>query len=508
MPDNKDFLDQFSDAGKPASFKEEERVPVKKEKKPLNTKALAIAAGVLLILAIASYFLFFAPKIEMPNFVGMTKNDVAAWVKQQGVDSTGVLFTEQYDFDTEAGTILSQSVTPGKKVKNDVKINFALSKGADPDERIIVPDLYSMEKEDVQAWISDNKLQKTKISTSYNEDVTANGVIDYVFTGCEEDSFTRGCSLKINISKGSAPAGKVTVEDFVKKTYEQAETWAKTKKVNVSKTEQYSDQVDKGLIISQSVVAGRTMNEGDTLNLVVSLGKAVYMPNMLGWNATKVSNWQSENGYAVDASEKVYSDSEEGEVISQNIQAGKLLGKSEYIKVTVSLGNVVDFGDHSGEPYHGGSGSLHEMKDRALEKGAGFGLAKSFEFSDTVPAGYVIYNDVRVNVGGTLTVIVSRGKNILLKNDNIDWDKFANGMKDDTNRLTEEEARKLLDEYKKSFYGEKVINYSVEYVSNGDTGIKIGEVISAKRTDGELMPNTYLPQDESIIVYVKANHTS
>ncbi|MBP5279708.1 MAG: hypothetical protein J6Z03_04415, partial [Erysipelotrichaceae bacterium] len=61
MPDNKDFLDQFSDAGKPASFKEEERVPVKKEKKPINTKALAITAGVLLVLAIASYFLFFAP---------------------------------------------------------------------------------------------------------------------------------------------------------------------------------------------------------------------------------------------------------------------------------------------------------------------------------------------------------------------------------------------------------------------------------------------------------------
>ncbi|MBQ3295754.1 MAG: PASTA domain-containing protein [Erysipelotrichaceae bacterium] len=509
MPDNKDFLDQFSDAGKPASFKEEERVPVKKEKKPLNTKALAIAAGVLLLLAIASYFLFFAPKIEMPNFVGMTKNDVAAWVKQQGVDSTGVLFTEQFDFDTEAGTILSQSVTPGKKVKNDVKVNFALSKGADPDERIIVPDLYSMEKEDVQTWISDNKLQKTKISTSYNEDVEANGVIDYVFTGCEEDSFTRGCSLKINISKGSAPAGKVTVEDFVKKTFEQAETWAKTKKVNVSKTEQYSDQVDKGLIISQSIVAGRTMNEGDTLNLVVSLGKAVYMPNMIGWNASKVSNWQAENGYAVDSTEKVYSDSEEGEVISQNIQAGKLLGKGEYIKVTVSLGNVVDFGDHTGEPYHGGSGSLHEMKDRALEKGAGFGLAKSFEFSDTIPAGYVIYNDVRVNVGGTLTVIVSRGKNILLENvDNMDWQKFANGMKDDTSRLTEEDARRLLDEYKKSFYGEKVINYSVEYVSNGDAGIEIGEVISAKRTDGELMPNTYLPQDESVIVYVKASHTS
>ena len=235
MPDNKDFLDQFSDAGKPASFKEEERVPVKKEKKPLNTKALAIAAGVLLVLAIASYFLFFAPKIEMPNFVGMTKNDVAAWVKQQGIDATGILFVEQYDFDTEDGTILSQSISAGKKVKNNVKINFNLSKGADPDEKIDVPDLYTMEKEDIQAWIQSNKLQKTKISTSYNEEVAANYVIDYNFTGCEEDSFTRACSLKINVSKGQAPAGSVTVEDFEKKPYATVESWAKSKKININK---------------------------------------------------------------------------------------------------------------------------------------------------------------------------------------------------------------------------------------------------------------------------------
>ena len=505
MPDNKDFLDQFSDAGKPASFKEEERVPVKKEKKPINTKALAITAGVLLVLAIASYFLFFAPKIEMPNFVGMTKNDVAAWVKQQDIDSTGVLFAEQYDFDTEDGTILSQSVSPGKKVRNDVKINFTISKGADPNEKIVVPDLYSMEKEDVQAWIQENKLQKTKISTSYNEDVAANGVIDYTFTGCEEDSFTRGCSLKINISKGSAPAGKVTVEDFVKKTYEQAETWAKSKKVNVSKTEQYSDEIDKGLIISQSVVAGRTMNEGDTLNLVVSLGKAVYMPDMVGWTTAKVSNWSIENGYSVDTTEEVYSGSEKGIIIYQNVQAGKLLGKSEYIKATVSLGNVVEFGDHTGEPYHGGSTSLHEMKDRALEKGAGFGVAKTLEFSDTIPVGYVIYNDVRVNVGGTLTVIVSRGKNILLEdNDVVSWAEFAMGKGIDGNRLTETKAREILDGYKKD--GEKkVINYSVEYVSNADDTIEIGQVISATRSDGNLLPNAYLPQGEMIILYVKAN---
>ena len=71
---------------------EEERVPVQKERKPVKVKAIVIAAAVLGVLGIAIYFLFFSPKIEMPNFVGKTKADVGSWVKQQGIESSGIVF--------------------------------------------------------------------------------------------------------------------------------------------------------------------------------------------------------------------------------------------------------------------------------------------------------------------------------------------------------------------------------------------------------------------------------
>ena len=40
-------------------------------------------------------------------------------------------------------------------------------------------------------------------------------------------------------------------------------------------TEEYSDTVDEGKVISQSVVADKTVQPGTTVNLVVSLGKKV-----------------------------------------------------------------------------------------------------------------------------------------------------------------------------------------------------------------------------------------
>ena len=158
MPEEKNFLDQFSNSGKPASFEEEKRIPVSRERKPVNWKLLVILLVAALLLGVLAYFLFLAPKIVMPDFAGKAKSDVAAWVKQQGIEPSGIIFQETYDFDTDEGTILTQSIPAGKKVRKDVKLNFDLSLGPDPEERIKVPDFYSMDKESIQEWISKNKL--------------------------------------------------------------------------------------------------------------------------------------------------------------------------------------------------------------------------------------------------------------------------------------------------------------------------------------------------------------
>ena len=504
MPENekKDFLDQFSDAGKPASFKEEERIPVQKEKKPVNVKMIAIVAAVLVLLAIAAYFLFFAPKIEMPNFVGQNRTDVAAWVKQQGIETSGVVFSEEYDFDTAEGTVLSQSVQAGKKVKNNVKLNFVLSKGADPDERVSVPDLDNMDKEEIQDWIKTNKLSKTKISTSYNENVEADRVIDYAFTGCEEDSFTRGCSLKINVSKGSAPAGKVTVEDFSKKTYDYVETWAKSKKVNVEKSEQYSDKVDKDYIISQSVESGKTMNEGETLYVTVSLGKAIYMPNMIGWSDAQLKSWEKTNPSVSVYTDEVYSGYEKGTVIGQDITTGRLIKDSDYLLLTISLGNVVEFPSCVGQDYHA-PGGLHDKKDEANAKDAEISVNKTYDFSDDVKADCIISHDTKVEVGGTLNIKISRGRNIYLtdyenpKYDSTDpksiktyeWSKITSN--------NEEYARTLCDAFD--------VTYVVQYKL--DESKQNGDVISIVRQDNGSAPvkDTYLPQDVTVVITVCDN---
>ena len=496
MADEKNFLDQFSaEDGKPASFQEEERVPVTRERRPLNIKALIIALAILIALLIGSYFLFWAPKIVMPDFVGKTRSDVAAWVKQQGIEASGIIFDDTYDFDAAENSIMTQSVAPGKKVRKNVKLNFMLSLGPDPDERISVPDLETMTKDEIQQWINENKLLKTKTITAYNSEVVENNVIDYSFSGCEEDNFTRGCTLRINVSKGPAPAGKVTVEDFEKKPFATVEAWAKSNKIELVKVEQYSDKIDLDYVISQSIASGKTIKEGDSMTVVVSKGVAVYMPNMVGWTKKQVEAWSRKNPTAfIDMEKGLYSSEEKNIILSQSLAAGSLIDPAELIELTVSLGNIVDVpAGFVGQEYHA-TGGLHDWKDEQNALGADISVNRIRDFSDDIPAGAIIRYDNGVYVGGTLNVWISRGRNILLEDYDYDdgnsiktlkWTDLAAGL------LTEEEARILCDQAK--------VTYEVEYEYR--EGKNNGDVISARRWDDKpIQAGTYLPED--IILYI------
>ncbi len=66
---------------------------------------------------------------------------------------------------------------------------------------------------------------------------------------------------------------EVTVSDFSGSTRESIEEWCTNNKIKCDFVEEYSDTVEKGMFISQSVQANAIMYEGDTLTIKYSLGK-------------------------------------------------------------------------------------------------------------------------------------------------------------------------------------------------------------------------------------------
>lgn len=335
MP-NKDFLNQFSGSNKPDSFKEEERVKITKEPKNINYKLIAIiAAAVLLVVGIVLFFVL-RPSIEVKEFVGSNVSEVKAWIKQNEIETQGIIFKEEYNFEYDEGYVIEQSIKAGEKIRKNAKIDFVVSIGANPDDLIKVPDIESMYKDEIQQWIKENKLTKTKITTSYSDEKEVGEVVSYEFRNCDEDTFTRSSTLNIVVSKGPQPAGTATVPDFTNKYFQEAETWAKQYKIELVQVKNYSDKVTKDNIISQSVEAKKEMKEGETLTVYVSLGKGILVPDFTKMTDTQVDEWIEENKGYVKADGK-YSTSD-SYVLSQSIKTGSYIGEDSKLSLTLNLG--------------------------------------------------------------------------------------------------------------------------------------------------------------------------
>lgn len=484
---NKDFLSQFTgDDNKPASFKEEERVKITKDKKPFNVKLIVIILAI--VLAIVGLILFFVlrPTIEVKDFVGSNASEAKAWIKQNDIETQGIIFKEEYSFDYDEDYIISQSIEAGKKVRKNVKMDFIVSKGADPDELVSVPDIESMYKDEIQAWIKENKLTKTKVMSVYNDEVEDGAVVSYEFKGVDADSFTRSSILNITVSKGPQPAGTVTVEDFVKQDYSVVEAWGKKNKVEIYKSERYDDKIAKDLVISQSIEAKKTIKEGETLTVVVSKGKAVYAKSFAGMSYEDASKWASKNSVTMYAKYQ-YSNDIKDMVIAQSVEEGSII--ADDITLTVSLGNPVLPKDVNSMT----NDDLKQWINEVNQKGADISTgSKDWNNSDDVPTGYLIslggYTS-EVECGATLNRVISLGKNIWLQDDTEDSLLWANVASYDEDQI------RTLCEYNK-------VNYVVVYTS--DTAIDAHKVVSVLRNNNKdiVEANTYISESELITVTI------
>jgi len=170
----------------------------------------------------------------------------------------------------------------------------------------------------------------------------------------------------------------------------------------------YSDTVKEGGILSQTPIAGEFLDDGAVVSVVLSLGEEPLMPNLEGLSEsvarTKLKKWKIDLEVL---EETVYSETAaEGTIAEQSVKPGSVLDE-EILKVSVKLSKGSEYVD---VPSLEGL-SKEDAKNAAED--AGFVLDTTGEYSDTVPKGEVISQDVAADgsgkLGSTITVTVSKG---------------------------------------------------------------------------------------------------
>ena len=299
-------------------------------------KALSIVIGLVLLFALslggtlAFLNLTNPPEVELPNLVGMSKEE--AQKEAENLKLKFEIKEEEFNKEVPEGFIISQDPKYIEKynVKEGSTITVVVSKGQ---EKTKVPNVKGKSQEEALQLLEAANL-KAEIIEETSKTVKEGYVISQE-TESDEEAFA-GDTVKIHISKGTG-IKQVNVVSVIG----QSEANAKTTltglglKVNVA----YEEDTSKadGIVLKQSLEGGKTVNEGTTITITVNkiaemkeVSVTVNVKSLLGGNIyEETSNTTNSSG-----DKKVKKVNLKVVVGNDTIYSGKVSASETSIKAT------------------------------------------------------------------------------------------------------------------------------------------------------------------------------
>lgn len=321
------FLEDISAETKPESFQEEVFYKTKKNYVPT---IIFSVMGLSLFIAL---FVIFTKGAEVPDMAGWREGEIYTWAKN---NNANVVKEDAWSLEVKDGVLISQSIPAGDKVKRNGTLEVVVSKGPDPVEKISFPDVKEMSLAAIQAWIDDNHLSGVSIKKEHSNVFEEGKVISVDFSDGDEDSFIRKNRVKIYVSLGEEDLkDTVSVPDFSGKTKSDVMKWANNNEIEVGFAESFNEYVDTGKIYDQNISGNTKMKRTDRLEITISLGKALYVPNFVGVTRDDAIEMAKVKSVQIHFKNEV-STKKEGTVIEQDIVAGETVSSEQIITVIVA----------------------------------------------------------------------------------------------------------------------------------------------------------------------------
>ena len=345
---------------------EVERIVEKKEKQenlrlPLWIKLSAAAAGALACVCLVLFFTggirfgkktidsgeaalaLAADESYMPNVSGMSYEEAEELLKQKEISL--VIDGMNYSESIEKNRILSQDPRDGAKIKAKETVYVIMSGG---NQEVMMPDLSGIEYEEALKLIEAQKLLLAKdgVSEEYSDVVEKGRVISQSVEADERIGVQTEISLVVSLGSLSKETAVLTVPDLTGMTKKEAQERLRQLKEETGftyalgkVTREYSSQVKKGKIISQSLTPGSEARTNEVITLVISRGpKMAQVPNVIYAAKEEAVKQLEDAGFKAEVTEEYSSKVSAGLVISQSIEADTQAEEGSAVTIVVSLG--------------------------------------------------------------------------------------------------------------------------------------------------------------------------
>lgn len=249
--------------------------PVKMQKSPgKSSKKKFIPVVILLALLLLAGGAYYGYKSyqkslerEVPSLASMTVDEASQLAAGEDGESLKVVVSgEEYNNDVEKGKIISQSVDAGTILEKGDTISVIVSKGG----LSTVPALTGKKGDEAKQLTESAGLVYQVSDSVYSDDVKKDAVISQ--DNAEGSTLEEGSTVSVVLSKGIE---QVKVPDVTGKELDTAKSKLKKAKIDYDKEHSelvYSDSVDNGHVISQSLDPGKKVDKHTKITLSISKG--------------------------------------------------------------------------------------------------------------------------------------------------------------------------------------------------------------------------------------------
>ena len=205
-------------------------------------------------------------KYTVDNYIGMSLS--AAREKIDGKFKIKV--EEEYSADYAKGLVIRQDPESDTELEEGKTLTLVVSKGTRTEDKVSVPEVVGKMESSAKSELEAAGL-KVSVKTKYSTDVAKGKVISQ--SPGSGNQVTKNSTVVITVSQGEKPETMVRVPNLRYFTESKARSELKNSNLVLgSVLTEYSDSVEKGLVIRQTVSSGSKVKEGTAVGIYVSLG--------------------------------------------------------------------------------------------------------------------------------------------------------------------------------------------------------------------------------------------
>ncbi len=235
------------------------------KKRKILPVVLALICAIPLSILLLNVFGGSDKTVKIPDVLGMTEEEAAAELEKAGLEYT--LGTPVISDEYEAGEVVSTDPDVGREVKKGYKVRLILSKGSDS-ESVKTPNTVGKKLDEAKELLEKFDLKCGSIKYDEDSDLPDGTVISQDPEAGEE--VETGTSVNLVVSRA---AENTEVPDVRGLSQSAAKEKLEENGFELGKVStEYSDDVEEGLVISQSPKAGSEEAEGTSVDIVISKG--------------------------------------------------------------------------------------------------------------------------------------------------------------------------------------------------------------------------------------------